>query len=103
VRARALRAAAAGLALAAFQPPLHAQISPGPLARAHAKLEGSSQCLACHDPSQGVAAAKCLACHEPLQKRIAAGKGLHARPDHADCKRCHVDHQGAEFELVFWG
>ena len=37
---------------------------PGPLSRPHAKLEGSSHCLDCHDPKQGVAPAKCLACHE---------------------------------------
>jgi hypothetical protein len=103
MKAMARQAALAAFTLVALAPTLFAQISPGPLSRPHAKLEGSSQCLACHDPSQGVAATKCLACHEPLRKRIAAGKGLHARPDHSDCKRCHVDHQGAEFELVFWG
>lgn len=95
-----------GVALAllfSFSAAARAQISPGPLARAHAKLEGSSRCLDCHDPSEGVAAGKCLACHEPLQKRIAAGRGLHARPEYRDCRRCHVEHQGAEFELVFWG
>lgn len=91
------------LALVALAPAARAQISPGPLSRAHAKLEGSSRCLDCHDPSEGVATGKCLACHEPLQKRIAAGKGLHARGEYRDCRRCHVEHQGAEFELVFWG
>lgn len=91
------------LVLVALAPFARAQISPGPLSRAHAKLEGSSRCLDCHDPSEGVAAGKCLACHEPLQKRIAAGKGLHARGEYRDCRRCHVEHQGAEFELVFWG
>ena len=80
-----------------------AQISPGPLARAHAKLEGSTRCLDCHDPNKGVAAGKCLACHKPLQERITAGKGLHARPEYRDCKTCHVEHQGAEYELVWWG
>ncbi len=80
-----------------------AQISPGALSRPHAKLEGSSHCLDCHDAKQGVAPAKCLACHEPLQKRIAAGKGLHARPEYRDCKTCHVEHQGIDFALVWWG
>ena len=47
--------------------------------------------------------AKCLACHKPLQERIAAGKGLHARPEYRDCKTCHVEHQGVEYELVWWG
>jgi hypothetical protein len=80
-----------------------AQISPGPLSRAHAKLEGSTRCLDCHDPKQGVAESKCLACHEPLKKRIAAGKGLHARVEYRDCRQCHIEHQGEEFELVYWG
>ncbi len=90
-----------GLALLAL--PARAQISPGPLSRAHAKLEGSTHCLACHDPAQGVAPAKCLACHEPLRERVTAGKGLHARPEYRDCKTCHVEHQGVEYELVWWG
>ena len=38
------------------RPPPRAQISPGPLSRAHAKLEGSTRCLDCHDPGKGVAA-----------------------------------------------
>ncbi len=80
-----------------------AQISPGRLSRPHARLEGSSHCLECHDPRQGVSAPKCLACHQPLQRRIAAGKGLHARPEYRDCKTCHVEHQGTEYQLVWWG
>lgn len=80
-----------------------AQISPGPLSQPHAKLEGSGQCLACHDPRQGVSSAKCFGCHQPLQERVKAGLGLHARSDHADCKVCHVEHQGKDFELVYWG
>ena len=83
--------------------PPAAQISPGPLSRAHAKLEGSTHCLDCHDPEKGVAADKCLGCHKPLQERVAAGKGLHARPEYRDCKTCHVEHQGVEYELVWWG
>lgn len=99
----ASRALAVGLTLAACTGTARAQISPGRLSRAHASLEGSGRCLACHDPGQGVAAAKCLACHKPLQQRIAAGRGLHARPEYRDCKTCHVEHQGLEYELVWWG
>jgi hypothetical protein len=89
--------------LLGLAPTAGAQISPGPLSRAHAKLEGSAQCLECHDPGEGVSASKCLACHEPLRKRSASGLGLHARADYRDCRRCHVEHQGVEFALVFWG
>ncbi len=81
----------------------HAQISPGPLARVHAALEGSRNCFQCHEASKGVSAARCLACHKLLGQAMAAGKGLHARPDHADCKICHVEHQGVDAELVWWG
>ncbi len=101
--ASATRAAAAVLSLLAVATAARGQISPGPLTRAHGRLEGSSHCLDCHDPTEGVAARKCLACHEPLAKRIAAAKGLHARSDYRDCRQCHVEHQGAEFELVYWG
>ncbi len=100
-RPRGVPALAMALALAA--PVAHAQISPGPLSRAHAKLEGSTHCLDCHDSRKGVASDKCLACHKPLQERVAAGKGLHARPEYRDCKTCHVEHQGVEYEILWWG
>jgi len=92
-----------GLAAALVPAAALAQLSPGPLSRAHAKLEGSTRCLDCHDSQKGVDAGKCLACHKPLQERVAAGKGLHARPEYRDCKTCHVEHQGVEYELVWWG
>jgi hypothetical protein len=100
---RRLARAAAALGLALLALPARAQISPGPLTRAHAKLEGSTRCLDCHDSRKGVAPGKCLACHKPLQERISAGRGLHARPEYGDCKTCHVEHQGVEYELVWWG
>jgi hypothetical protein len=62
----------AALALLVLGTAARGQISPGPLSRAHAKLEGSSRCLDCHDAKEGVATRKCLVCHEPLAKRIAA-------------------------------
>ena len=95
--------AAAGLLLALAASPVSAQISPGPLSRPHAKLEGSAHCLDCHDANKGVAPSKCIACHKPLAERMTAGKGLHANAEHQDCKACHVEHQGVEFELVWWG
>lgn len=82
--------------------PAGAQLSPGPLARPHEELEGSTQCLRCHD-GKGVAAAKCLTCHTLLGERVKAGRGLHARAEYRDCKRCHIEHQGRAFELVYWG
>ncbi|MDX1385619.1 MAG: cytochrome c3 family protein, partial [Thermoanaerobaculia bacterium] len=52
---------------------------------------------------RGVDPALCLACHQPLADRIERGSGLHARPGYERCERCHVDHHGREFELVWWG
>ena len=100
-RARA-RILPAVLALAAAAP-AGAQLSPGPLSRAHAELEGAAGCLECHAPRRGVVAEKCLECHRPLARRIAAGAGLHARPDHRRCETCHIEHHGRDFELIFWG
>ena len=89
-----------GLGLGVKVAPAHAQFSPGKLSRGHASLE--SQCLKCHD-SKGVSSDKCLACHGPLRVRVVAGKGLHAQPAYRDCKTCHVEHQGEQADLVWWG
>ncbi len=80
-----------------------AQISPGPLSRPHADLDGNDGCLECHSPERGVDPARCLGCHVPLARRIEKGLGLHASDEYANCARCHVDHHGSEFELVWWG
>lgn len=92
---------AAGVALLAV--PAVAQLSPGKLSRPHAALDGNGQCAKCHEPGRGVASEKCLACHRALRDRVRTGRGLHARPEYGECKMCHVDHQGAEYELVWWG
>ena len=79
-----------------------AQLSPGELSEAHAHLEGSSRCLDCHAPRQGVAPERCFDCHVALRQRVAAGEGLHAEPGFQSCETCHIEHHGREFELVFW-
>ena len=78
------------------------QISPGELSRPHAELDASDRCLDCHSSKRGVDAARCLSCHAPVAGRIANGHGLHARADYRQCERCHIEHQGKAFELIFW-
>ena len=73
------------------------------MSRAHAKLDGSDGCLNCHSAESGVDRGRCLACHTPVAQRIEARKGLHSRPDHGECERCHIEHQGHSFDLVYWG
>jgi hypothetical protein len=77
---------------------LGALISPGPLARAHAELEGISKCQTCHERGRRVVAEKCLACHQPIADRIARKAGVH-RDVKGDCVTCHVEHAGREGEL----
>jgi hypothetical protein len=101
--ARSLRRGAAVALLVLLAGSALAQISPGELSAPHAKVEGSENCLRCHDPRKGIDPEKCLACHAPLRDRISAGRGLHSRPDYGRCEPCHVEHHGRPYELVWWG
>jgi hypothetical protein len=84
-----------------------AQISPGPLSKAHQTLNGSTQCSACHQFGTSTPAFKCLECHKEIAERLTAQKGYHAfvgmkNPNGRDCVRCHLEHNGADFSLVHW-
>lgn len=74
-------------------------VSPGPLAAAHAELEGITQCFECHSVGAGVSAGKCLVCHEGVQRQIDLGTGFHADKATA-CESCHPDHRGLGFDMV---
>ena len=80
-------------------------LSPGPLAKAHEKLEGLKNCTQCHEAGQQVSDTKCLACHKELQPEIAKSTGFHGRipPGQRSCNACHHEHQGKDFELIDWG
>lgn len=85
--------------------PASAQISPGPLSRAHQQLEGVASCVSCHNFRVGPRALKCLECHVEIQHRITSGKGFHAKAfkvsaDQQDCARCHMEHNGQTFPLI---
>jgi hypothetical protein len=82
--------------VAAASPQL--QVSPGPLASAHAKLEGITNCQKCHEVGREISVERCLACHRPIADRMAMKKGVH-RAANDDCRRCHVEHRGAGVDL----
>jgi hypothetical protein len=91
--------------LLAVATPAAAQFSPGPLARAHAGIDGPTNCFQCHEPRKSTTAARCLACHDALGARIAAGRGFHGRMDagrRAQCGACHAEHGGKAAPLVVW-
>ncbi len=85
---------------------LRAQISPGPLSKAHQSLSGLTQCTSCHKLGTG-GALKCLDCHAEIKQRLALRQGFHATvvksetPDR-DCVRCHSEHNGENFQLIRW-
>ncbi len=85
----------------------HAQISPGPLARAHQSLDGATQCTSCHKLGGGEAVFKCLDCHTEIAAGLAARRGVHttygiSAGSSQGCARCHSDHNGREFLLIKW-
>lgn len=96
-RARAVVGALVALALARA---VAAQLSPGPLATPHERLEGNARCLECHRQGKGVDPVLCLDCHRALADRVGARQGLHAGADYRACERCHSEHNGRDFELV---
>jgi hypothetical protein len=81
---------------------LAAQISPGPLSRAHAGLEGSLKCTQCHGTRKEALPGQCVACHKEIGWLQSAGRGLHALEGRTACASCHPEHAGADFALVAW-
>jgi hypothetical protein len=84
-----------------------AQISPGPLSRAHQPLDSPTQCTSCHKLGGRKAAFKCLECHTEIGQRLASHRGLHAfygikAELNQECTRCHSEHNGQEFALIKW-
>lgn len=82
--------------------PARAQlISPGKLTSAHRNLEGVRGCTRCHELGRpGISDAKCLDCHVALRRRIAEGRGTHARTARQGCAACHKEHFGRDFAIV---
>ncbi|MBI5587946.1 MAG: hypothetical protein HY889_06220, partial [Deltaproteobacteria bacterium] len=74
-------------------------ISPGELAKAHARYEGITNCTQCHKLGGGVPDGKCLECHDKLAKRIKSGEGIHAKFK-GECVKCHSDHRGKSYKMI---
>lgn len=84
-----------------------AQISPGPLSRAHQFLSGPTQCTTCHRFGAGAPSFKCVDCHVEIARRLAEHRGFHAvlaKPENngRDCAQCHSEHNGENFQLIHW-
>ena len=98
IRVTVLAAAAMLCATATAQAQISQLVSPGPLSKAHASLEGVDKCQKCHEPGRNVTNDRCLSCHKPIADRIRLKKGVH-RDATGDCAACHVEHAGVDAEL----
>jgi len=83
------------------------QISPGPLSKAHSSLSGTTQCNTCHAFGASTPTFKCLECHKEVAHALAGRHGYHAglqmgNPNGKDCVRCHLEHNGENFNLIHW-
>ena len=86
---------------------VHAQISPGPLSKAHSSLTGTTQCNSCHVFGTSSPTFKCLECHKEIADDLANKHGYHFQmrmqnPNGKDCVRCHLEHNGENFNLIHW-
>lgn len=81
---------------------LFAQISPGDLTKAHADLEGMSNCTKCHEIGEKVLSSKCLDCHSEIKTLINSGKGFHSSAEvkKKECANCHNEHHGRNFRII---
>lgn len=95
-----------GVSLLTVRATLHAQISPGPVSRAHQSISSVTQCASCHKFGSG-GGLKCLDCHTEINQRLTANQGFHAAVvkrdnPNKDCARCHSEHNGEDFRLIHW-
>ncbi len=77
-------------------------ITPGDLTEAHADIE--HKCEACHVHFEKANQTKqCLDCHELIADEVKAKEGFHGHIEEAkisDCKSCHTDHLGRDFDTT---
>lgn len=80
----------------------YAQLSPGDLTKAHANLEGLSNCTKCHVLGEKVTNEKCLDCHKEINSLIQKNIGYHASSEarNKNCSKCHSEHNGRDFQII---
>jgi hypothetical protein len=78
----------------------NAQISPGPLSKAHSDLEGISNCTQCHESGQEISGTKCLSCHSEIKTQISSGHGFHFANSTSPCITCHKEHLGRDVKIT---
>jgi len=83
--------------------PSFLQLSPGPLARCHEKLDGATGCSNCHAVVGGQKAMLCAECHAHANIKAdqETKRGLHGSFTEP-CVRCHTEHKGRAATLVDW-
>jgi hypothetical protein len=84
-----------------------AQISPGPLSKAHSSLNGTTQCSSCHQFGTSTPTFRCVDCHKEIAETLTNKHGYHfqlqmSNPNGKDCVRCHLEHNGTDFHLIHW-
>ena len=107
VAAACVQILTAGFLLLLLVSPLHAQLSPGPLSKAHQSLSGATQCTSCHTLRVGARELKCVECHVEIGQRLREHRGLHATlvknpASGQECAKCHSEHNGPDFYLIHW-
>ena len=94
--------AALSFALVVLAAPLCAQISPGPLSRAHQALDGTIQCAKCHGEHKEMMTSLCLDCHKEIGWLVTRNRGYHFQVRNQPCSTCHPEHAGRDFQLINW-
>lgn len=74
--------------------------SPGELSSAHAQLDDSGQCNACHTRGKQLDWEKCLGCHKEIKTKADKKQGIHGTASR-DCILCHSEHHGRELKTYY--
>src|SRR3981189_3370086 len=89
------------LAPAARAASIEKLIMPGPVSKAHAKIEG--ECSNCHGRAHRERqTALCLDCHKDIAADISTRTRYHGRMQQASagqCRGCHTEHLGRDADI----